>query len=129
MGGDPVKGVFDTNILIDYLNGHAPAAAEFSKHTDKIIRRVTWMEVMVGVQPADEPAVRSFLGMFTIAELSPAISEEAVRIRKTKSKIKLPAAIIYATAKLESCALLTRNTGDFDATARDVIAPHTLSPP
>lgn len=126
MGGSQVKGVFDTNILIDYLNGHAPAAAELSKHTDKIISRVTWMEVMVGVKPADEPSVRTFLSSFKIAELTPAVSEEAVRIRKTKSKIKLPDAIIYATAKIEACILLTRNTNDFDATAPDVIAPYTI---
>ncbi len=126
MGGGQVKGVFDTNILIDYLNGHEPAAAEISKHAEKIISRVTWMEVMVGVKAADEPSVRAFLGSFTIAELTPAISEEAVRIRKTKSKIKLPDAIIYATAKLASCKLLTRNTNDFDVTASDVVAPYTL---
>ena len=121
-----MKGVFDTNILIDYLNGHAKAAAEICKHTEKIISRVTWMEVMVGVKPADEASVRTFLGSFTIAELTPAISEEAVRIRKTKSKIKLPDAIIYATAKMESCNLLTRNTNDFDVAAPDVVAPYTL---
>ena len=28
-----MKGVFDTNILIDYLNGYAQAAAEIGKNT------------------------------------------------------------------------------------------------
>ena len=121
-----MKGVFDTNILIDYLNGHAPAAAEISRHNDKIISRITWMEVLVGVEPHEEPTVRTFLSTFKIAELTPAISEEAVRIRKTKSKIKLPDAIIYATAKFEACNLLTRNTRDFDPAAPDVVAPYTI---
>jgi predicted nucleic acid-binding protein len=121
-----MKGVFDTNILIDYLNGHAPAATEISKHNDKIISRVTWMEVLVGVKPHEEPDVRTFLSSFTIAELTAAVSEEAVRIRKTKSKIKLPDAIIYATAKLETCNLITRNTRDFDPSAPDVIAPYSI---
>ncbi len=121
-----MKGVFDTNILIDYLNGRPQAAAELAKHNDKIISRVTWMEVLVGVKPPDEPSVRTFLGTFKIAELTPAVSEEAVRIRRTKGKIKLPDAIIYATAKTEACSLLTRNTNDFDATAPDVVAPYTI---
>jgi predicted nucleic acid-binding protein len=121
-----MKAVFDTNILIDYLNGHAPAAAEVSKHSDKIISRVTWMEVLVGVKQQDEPSVRTFLSSFTIVELTPAISEEAVRIRRTKSKTKLPDAIIYATAKSEACNLLTRNTKDFDTAAPDVVAPYTI---
>ena len=121
-----MKGVFDTNILIDYLNGHPPAAAEFARHQDKIISRVTWMEVMVGVKAADEPAVRTFLSTFRVAELTPAISEQAVQIRRTKTKIKLPDAIIYATAKSESCNLITRNTRDFDPTASDVVAPYTI---
>ncbi len=121
-----MKGVFDTNILIDYLNGHAPAAAEIAKHNDRIISRVTWMEVLVGVKPHEESTVRTFLSGFKIAELTPAVSEEAVRIRRTKTKIKLPDAIIYATARSEGCSLLTRNTKDFDPAAPDVVAPYTI---
>lgn len=121
-----MKGVFDTNILIDYLNGHSPAATELARHNDKIISRVTWMEVLVGVKPCDESAVRTFLSTFRVAELSPAISEQAVHLRRAKTKIKLPDTIIYATAKSESCNLITRNTRDFDPTAPDVVAPYTI---
>jgi predicted nucleic acid-binding protein len=121
-----VKGVFDTNILIDYLNGHKPAAAEITKHTDKIISRVTWMEVLVGVKTiADEPPVRNFLAMFRTIDLTPNIVEEAVRLRRTM-KIKLPDAIIYATAKVETCSLLTRNTNDFGPICTDVVAPYVI---
>ena len=121
-----MNGVFDTNILIDYLNGRAEAATAISQRNDRIISRVTWMEVLVGVKPQDEQAVRAFLGTFKIVEVSPAVSEEAVRIRKTVSKMKLPDAIIYATAKTEGCDLITRNTNDFDPTAPDVVAPYTI---
>jgi predicted nucleic acid-binding protein len=121
-----MKGVFDTNILIDYLNGHAPAATELVRHTDPIISRITWMEVMVGVNATDDATVRSFLNRFRVAELSTAICEEAVRIRKARGKIKLPDAIIYATAKVETCNLITRNTNDFDPVAVDVIAPYVI---
>ncbi len=125
MNGIP-RVVFDTNILIDFLNGHTPAKAEIAKYYDKVISRVTWMEVLVGIKVLDEPIVRTFLSTFRVAELTSAIAEEAVRIRRTNTKIKLPDAIIYATAKSEACNLLTRNTRDFDPAAPDIVAPYTI---
>lgn len=124
MGG--LKGVFDTNILIDYLNGLAQAAAEIARYHDKIISRVTWMEVLVGIKAHEEPPVRAFLGTFRIVELTPPIAEEAIRLRRNVGKIKLPDAIIYATAKSEACTLITRNTRDFDPAAADVLSPYTI---
>ena len=46
-----VKALFDTNILIDYLNAVPQARAELSLHPDKAISIITWMEVMVGAEP------------------------------------------------------------------------------
>jgi predicted nucleic acid-binding protein len=124
MGG--VKGVFDTNILIDYLNGHTPAQTEIEKHTDKLISRITFREVLVGAKlPSDEPPMRAFLSSFRTIELSEMIVEEAIRLRRAM-KIKLPDAIIYATAKIEQCHLLTRNSKDFGHACSDVIAPYGI---
>jgi predicted nucleic acid-binding protein len=124
MGG--VKGVFDTNILIDYLNGHPPAATELGRHTDKVISRITFMEVLVGVRnTTEETQARTFLGTFRTVDLSLLVVEEAIRLRRTM-KIKLPDAIIYATAKIETCNLLTRNTNDFGPACLDVVAPYIV---
>ena len=38
---------FDTNILIDFLQGRDAAREEFSRYDDLAISIVTWMEVMV----------------------------------------------------------------------------------
>ncbi len=125
--GRRVKGVFDTNILIDYLNGHSSAATEINRHTDKIISRITWMEVLIGIKKtSDEPPVRNFLGTFRTVDLSLVIVEEAIRLRRAM-RIKLPDAIIYATAKIETCNLLTRNTNDFGPTCADVVAPYVIT--
>ena len=43
-----VKALFDTNILIDYLNAVPEARAELSLYAEKAISIITWMEVMVG---------------------------------------------------------------------------------
>lgn len=39
--------VFDTNIIIDALNGVAAADAEYSRYERVLISRITWMEVLV----------------------------------------------------------------------------------
>ena len=79
--------------------------------------------------PADETVARRFLATFQVVELSPAVAESAVALRRTAMpKLKLPDAIIYATAKAEACPLVTRNTRDFGPAASDVIEPYRLTP-
>lgn len=121
-----MKAVFDTNILIDYLGGYGPAQQTLQSYGDKIISRITWMEVLVGARDAaDEAAIRAFLTTFRVAELSPPISEAAVLLRRTATpRLKLPDAIIYATARDEQCPLVTRNTRDFPSTLADITAPY-----
>jgi len=122
-----MKAVFDTNILIDFLSGYAPAQQVLQACGEKIISRITWMEVLVGVRDAtDESAVRTFLATFRIAEISAPISEAAVQLRRTATpRLKLPDAIIYATFRAERCSLITRNTRDFPDTLSDVSAPYS----
>jgi predicted nucleic acid-binding protein len=121
-----VKLLFDTNILIDYLNGVDQAKAELDLHTDKAISLVTWMEVMVGANAATEFVVKSFLGEFTSLPIDENVAILAVRLRKTH-KIKLPDAIIWATAQANSRILVTRNTKDFDAGTPGIRIPYELT--
>ncbi len=123
-----MKAVFDTNILIDHLCGIAQAAAAWASYPDKIISRITFMEVLAGADsPQEEQAARSLLASFRIVELDGTLSESVVTLRKSHhKKIKLPDAIIYATAKSEACPLITRNIKDFGTAAGDVIEPYVL---
>jgi len=104
--------LFDTNILIDYLQGLPAAKAECDRYSDRAISIVTWMEVMAGTTYANEQDVRDFLINFATIALTPAIAELAVAIRR-KRKLKLPDAIIKATAEDSARLLITRNTRDF----------------
>jgi predicted nucleic acid-binding protein len=45
-----MKAVFDTNLVIDALNGISAADAEYKRYTWVLISRITWMEVLVGAQ-------------------------------------------------------------------------------
>jgi len=51
-----MKALFDTNILIDYLNGIGVARSELALYEQPMISSITWMEVMVGASGADEEA-------------------------------------------------------------------------
>lgn len=64
-----VSALFDTNILIDYLNGIEQAKRELDRYADKAISLVTWMEVMVGATPDTEAVLRGFLSGFVTCPL------------------------------------------------------------
>jgi len=40
-----MKAVFDTNILIDFLNGHDFASQELSLYEERIISIITYIEI------------------------------------------------------------------------------------
>lgn len=121
-----MKAVFDTNILIDFLNKFAQAKDELERYTQKHISIVTWMEVMVGATTEQESRVlRTFLNSFSLEPLSSEVAEQAVALRRTY-RLQLPDAIVYATARQQGCLLVTRNSKDFSPDWPDVRLPYTV---
>ncbi len=119
-----VKVLFDTNILIDYLNGVEDAAKEIGRYREKAISLITWMEVMTGATDQDEPVIKGFLAQFDLLPIDDTVAAEAVAIRRTR-RIKLPDAIVLASARITHRLLITRNTKDFPAGADiDVRMPY-----
>ena len=109
-----MRAVFDTNILVDHLNGIRAAAEELSRYQQPLISPITWMEVMAGAaDDAERQALRQFLCAFERAELSEVVMERAARLR-SETRLRLPDAIVLATALCASLMLITRNTKDFD---------------
>jgi len=117
--------LFDTNILIDYLSGIPQARAELERYSNRAISVITWMEVMAGTGPSDEQQVRAFLLTFTILPLNSEIAEQAVTLRRER-KIKLPDAIIQATAQVDDRLLITRNSRDFPSRDPEIRIPYRL---
>lgn len=121
-----MRAVFDTNILIDYLNGIPAAAQEFAQYSQKLISIITYMEVLAGTRSlAEENATKAFLSNFELIPISKPIAERTIQLRKQHQR-KLPDAIIYATAKIENCLLVTRNTKDFDPSHPDIRLPYKV---
>jgi predicted nucleic acid-binding protein len=120
----PVKALFDTNILIDYLKGVEAAQAELALHRERLISIVTWMEVLAGARgEAEEDVIDLFLRDFRVVEPTRRMAREAVAIRRT-TRVRLPDALIWATARAESALLVTRNTKDFPVSDPGVRVPY-----
>lgn len=120
-----VKALFDTNILIDYLNGISAAKKELARYEYRAISTITWMEVLVGTSPDEEVTMRAWLGSFNVIEVDSAIADRAVQIRKNR-RIRLPDAIVWATAQVHSLLLVSRNTKDFPADEPGVRVPYKI---
>jgi len=120
-----MRATFDTNILVDYLNGVAGAKAELARFDERVISVVTWMEVMVGAEPAEDAPIRAFLGGFEVAPIDGSVAEEAVKLRRER-RLRLPDAVIWATARTRGALLVTRNTKDFPADEPGVRVPYRV---
>jgi len=117
--------LFDSNILIDYLNGIKAAEKELTRYSHKAISIITWMEIIAGTYEPELATVKEWLLEFNIKTIDSKIAERAATIRREK-RIRLPDAIIWATAQVGSMLLVSRNTKDFPATEVGVRVPYQL---
>ncbi len=116
-----MRAVIDSDVLVDYLQGLPGAAEELARYADRCISLISWMEVMVGAQvhPNEESACRRFLDSFRVLPITLSVATRAVGLRRMH-RLKLPDAIIWASAQEEGCLLVTRNTKDFPASDASV---------
>jgi predicted nucleic acid-binding protein len=109
-----MKAVIDSDLLIDFLQGLDAAAAEIDRYDDPCYSVISWMEVMIGADTdAERFAAETLFDSLRRIELSAQIAKRAVDLRRTL-RLKLPDAIVLATADREGCILVTRNANDFD---------------
>jgi len=121
--------LLDTNILIYYLNDNVPENQ--SEKLNNIIKNhfnisvITKMEFL-GFRNYSSHAFRmakEFINYANCYNLNEEIVEMVITIRR-KQKIKLPDAIIAATALINKSTLVTRNTIDF----KDIEEIHIYNP-
>ncbi|WP_340103336.1 type II toxin-antitoxin system VapC family toxin [Rhodohalobacter sp. 8-1] len=126
-----VKYLWDTHTVIYYLQQQFPPSSE--KFIDKIldqsepaISAITEIELLCWNAPKenDMVVIQNFIDDSLVFELEKNIKLETAKVRKA-SKIKLPDAIIAATAILYDLTLLTRNVSDFkNINQLNLINPH-----
>jgi predicted nucleic acid-binding protein len=115
---------FDTNIIIDALARRAQALAELRRAQRPWISRITWIEVLAGVPALAREATEKYLSHYSIRELSPEIARRAADLRFHKRSLKLPDAVIFASAQEHGAILVTRNTKDFPANMPGIRIPY-----
>lgn len=121
-----VNVLFDTNILIDHFNNVTEAHEEIRRHGNGAISIVTWIEVMAGAPPEHEEATRAGLGDLSIVPLDEQIAEMAFRLRRSH-RLKLPDAVIWASAKVRGLVLITRDAKDFPRNDPGIRIPYKLN--
>ena len=99
--------LIDTDIFVDHLRG-ARRLPEFSGYYSAITRA----ELFAG-DKEDEPAVRALLALHTEIAVDAVIAERAGHLRRT-AMIRMPDALLAATALEHGLELMTRNRRDFD---------------
>ena len=118
--------LLDTNILIDVLRGEQTSLDWLQLHGGGAsISVITWIEILVGCRESETTAVRSWLEGFRRLELNQAVAGDAVICRRERG-LKVPDAIILATARCHGLLLATRNWRDFPAESGRVICPYRL---
>ena len=121
-----MKAVIDSDVLIDYLQGIDKARLEINRYSAPLYSIISWMEVMCGADTSEEQeAAEALFGSMKRVELSQKVAARAVQIKK-EQKLKLPDAIILASADTEGCILVTRNTKDFDPSDPRVRVPYSV---
>ena len=117
---------FDSNILIDALRDDDRAQTELERVDDRWISRITWIEVMSRVDEVTIKPTAALLSAFRIDELDAEIAARAAMLRNERPSLKLPDAVILASAQVRGRILVTRNTKDFPAKLPGIRVPYTL---
>ncbi len=112
--------LIDSNAIIDYLAAKLPAASMAKMH--RIVNEGLYISVItqietLGFQSGDAQEdinTSNFISLATVLHLTPDIVQQTIILRKLY-KIKVPDAIIAATAMVNNFTLLSHNLSDFNS--------------
>ena len=114
-----MRWLLDTNVLIDAFAGRSDSVRAITSARTASLEwigysSITRLEVLrfPGLNGADEIGLRNLLAQLSEAPIDDAVIERAIKIRKSV-RMKIPDAVVAATALVYEANLVTRNTGDF----------------
>ncbi len=117
------RALFDSNAII-YLAKREIPFKFLERFDEQYISVITYMEVL-GYEfhdVKDEKFVKELIELFKMIYINKRIADIVIETRK-KNRIKIPDAIISATAVSENLILVTRNIDDFKNTGAEVLDP------
>jgi predicted nucleic acid-binding protein len=113
-----MKYLYDTNIFIYYLADDITVNSwfteEFLNLQEILVSPIIRIELLsfAGLSKEEEQSIEDLLSQFNTVPLLREIENQTIQIKR-QYKIKLPDAIIAATAINQDAFLVTRNVGDF----------------
>ena len=119
------RALVDSSIVIDWLRGVPEAAGELRRYKRVFASIITRIEVLAGVTAAQRPNVAGLIAPIEFLVLDAETADLAAAVRHER-RIKVPDAIIQATAERHQLLLVTRNAKDFPASLPGVRIPYTL---
>lgn len=124
--------LIDTNAIIEFLGGVLPQSGSawiqsIVNDEDFSISVINQIELLSFNGTSDEMTILTdFTNYSNIIGLTEDVVNKTIELRQ-KNRIKLPDAIIAATALLNHLIVITRNVSDFNQiTGLEVINPHSI---
>ena len=108
----------DSNVIIDYVSNRIPEKSakqlDIYFNSNFSVSIVSKIEVLgFNTQEYELKQLESFIQLSSIVYIDEAVAVKTIEIRRMK-RIKLPDAIIAATALVLNCILLSHNSTDFN---------------
>ena len=124
--------ILDTNTIIDYIGDKLPQDSSFAM--DKVVNDELNISIIVKIETlgfngedSEMQKLKDFLSLAKTYYVDDLIAQKTIDLRKKYRKLKLPDAIIAATALANNLTLISRNTKDFeDISGLICINPHEL---
>ena len=104
--------LLDTNVIIGFLKGEKQIVRFLGNRLKKdavlFVSQIKRMEMLSyhGLSKEDEAGIKEFLADVQVFMLEPRVEARAVVIRR-EHRLKLPDAVIVATALVNNCILVT----------------------
>lgn len=104
----PSTFVLDTNVALYYLGGRLVNSLPVGQH---VISIVSEMELLSypSLSTVEEEQIQNFMAQLSVINISDDIKQTAVQLRR-QHRLKLPDAIIAATAESLDATLLTNDS-------------------
>lgn len=123
------RAVIDSNVIIDASKGIVSIEEIVAEYDFLFISIISYIEVLgyKFTNINEKSLVENIIENIPIINIDKEIADIAIEYRR-KFKIKLPDALILATAKITQSVLLTRNINDFINTDNtiNIIKPNIL---
>ncbi|HEY9663838.1 MAG TPA: type II toxin-antitoxin system VapC family toxin [Allocoleopsis sp.] len=108
-GSEQAQFVLDTNIVLYFLGNRLANPLPAGQYLVSIITEIELLSYP-SLTPEEETQIQVFLAQILVCSIDPKIKAATIALRKTH-RLRLPDAIVAATAKVADAVLLTNDMG------------------